>query len=240
MTLVVGILRWIQPWELQADYLHHTLKLFPQYTFGQTVWFNSQQKELVEFREATRGTGKGVYLDPWIWQNVLGDCVALISHFVVWSLVVTAIETGLAKKAQALYSCCCKMRFPEPLNDLEIDEEVRIEEKRVATSDEQFEIKVDNLRKVYVSGAGCCSPGKPLRAIERLSFGLQKGECFALLGVNGAGKSTAFKTIVAAEEPTTGNITVQGLDIVQDFRRARKLLGYCPQFNPLFDNLTVE
>lgn len=107
-------------------------------------------------------------------------------------------------------------------------------------SSEQFQIKVDNIRKVYVSGAGCCSPGKPLRAIERLSFGLQKGECFALLGVNGAGKSTAFKTIVAAEEPTSGKITIQGLDIVKDFRKARKMLGYCPQFNPLFEALTVE
>jgi ABC-type multidrug transport system ATPase subunit len=91
-----------------------------------------------------------------------------------------------------------------------------------------MQIKVNNLRKVYVTGAGFCSPGKPLRAIERLSFGLTKGECFALLGVNGAGKSTAFKTIVAAEEPTSGSITIQGLDIIKDFRKARKLLGYCP------------
>jgi ABC-type multidrug transport system ATPase subunit len=53
----------------------------------------------------------------------------------------------------------------------------------------------------------------PLCAVERLSFGLQKGECFALLGVNGAGKSTTFKTLTAAEDPTEGSIKIQGLDI---------------------------
>jgi ABC-type multidrug transport system ATPase subunit len=64
------------------------------------------------------------------------------------------------------------------------------------------------LRKVYLTVSGACNPGKPHPAIEKLSFGLRKGECFALLGVNGAGKSTTFKTLVAAEEPTQGKITV--------------------------------
>jgi ABC-type multidrug transport system ATPase subunit len=61
-----------------------------------------------------------------------------------------------------------------------------------------------------------------------LSFGLEKGECMALLGVNGAGKSTTFKTLVAEEEPTSGKVTIQGLDINKKFSKARKLLGYCP------------
>jgi ABC-type multidrug transport system ATPase subunit len=60
-----------------------------------------------------------------------------------------------------------------------------------------LQIKVENLRKIYLKGAGVCCPGKPLCAVERLSFGISKGECFALLGVNGAGKSTTFKTLVA-------------------------------------------
>lgn len=55
----------------------------------------------------------------------------MAAHFVFWSLFILAIETGFAKKAKQLYSCCCKLRFPEPLDDLEMDEEVRDEEKRV-------------------------------------------------------------------------------------------------------------
>lgn len=84
------------------------------------------------------------------------------------------------------------------------------------------------------------SPGKPFYAVEKLSFGVSKGECFALLGVNGAGKSTTFKTIAAQEDPTSGSITIQGLNMVDHFSQARKLLGYCPQFNPIYDALTVD
>ena len=62
-------------------------------------------------------------------------------------------------------------------------------------------------------GSGPCNPGDPLRAVERLSFGLSRGECFALLGVNGAGKSTTFKCLTAEEEPTSGSIKVQGMDM---------------------------
>ena len=84
------------------------------------------------------------------------------------------------------------------------------------------------MRKVYLTGSGVCHNPTPLRAVEKLSFGLSKGECFALLGVNGAGKSTTFKTLVAEDAPTSGKVTIQGIDIDKNFNRARKLLGYCP------------
>lgn len=96
------------------------------------------------------------------------------------------------------------------------------------------------MRKVYLTNTNVCSGGEPLRAVEKLSFGLEKGECFALLGVNGAGKSTTFKTLVAEEQPTSGRVSIQGISMEDDFNTARKLLGYCPQFNPGFASLTVE
>lgn len=90
-----------------------------------------------------------------------------------------------------------------------LDTDVVDEANRVqATADHALQIKVDRLRKVYLRGSGPCNPGKPLCAVENLSFGLSKGECFALLGINGAGKSTTFKTLTAEEEPTSGTITV--------------------------------
>ena len=63
---------------------------------------------------------------------------------------------------------------------------------------EETQLKVKNMRKMFMQS------GKPLCAIEKLSFSLQKGECFALLGVNGAGKSTAFKILTGDEEVTQG------------------------------------
>lgn len=80
-----------------------------------------------------------------------------------------------------------------------------------------MQIKVKQMRKVYLRGSGMCNPGTPLCAVEKMSFGLEKGECFALLGVNGAGKSTTFKTLTAAEDPTEGSIKILGMDIQKDF-----------------------
>ena len=92
-----------------------------------------------------------------------------------------------------------------------------------------------NFQKEYDSACGA-----PVKAVKRASFGLDYGECFALLGVNGAGKSTTFKSLTRDITPTTGEITVQGFNIQSDFGEARKLIGYCPQHDALFPLLTVE
>ena len=110
-----------------------------------------------------------------------------------------------------------------------MDEDVLAEEKRVKeTPNEQFRIKVESLRKVYFLGqAACCCCRRrdkfarkqtdtergALVAVEKLSFGLQSGECFALLGVNGAGKSTTFKSLTCEVEPTGGKIHIESIDV---------------------------
>lgn len=79
-----------------------------------------------------------------------------------------------------------------------------------------------------------------MRAVKGVSFGLDYGECFGLLGVNGAGKSTTFKSLTGDIVPTTGEITIQGLDVLKQFKDARKLIGYCPQVDSIFPLLTVK
>lgn len=106
-------------------------------------------------------------------------------------------------------------------------------------ANEDLKIKVEGLRKVYMTGKGPCTPGKPLLAVERISFGLESGECFALLGVNGAGKSTTFKSLTCEVEPTDGQIHIGALDIRRNFNKVKKLIGYCPQQNLIFDTMSV-
>jgi ABC-type multidrug transport system ATPase subunit len=62
-------------------------------------------------------------------------------------------------------------------------------------------VRVYNFRKAYTS-----SFGDPFLAVENISFGLDYGECFALLGVNGAGKSTTFKSLTRDIVPTGGEV----------------------------------
>lgn len=54
-------------------------------------------------------------------------------------------------------------------------------------------------------------------AVDRVSFGLGKGECFALLGVNGAGKTTTFTALTNGTVPTEGFVTVGGHDVARSF-----------------------
>ena len=96
-------------------------------------------------------------------------------------------------------------------------------------------VRVFDFRKAYTTAFGT-----PFLAVERISFGLDYGECFALLGVNGAGKSTTFKSLTRDIIPTEGQISIAGHNILHDFAEARKLIGYCPQHDAVFPLMTVE
>jgi len=76
--------------------------------------------------------------------------------------------------------------------------------------------------------------------VSNLSFAVERGECFALLGVNGAGKSTTFKSLTREISPTSGSIGIGGYNMATEFKKARKLIGYCPQPNLIFESLSVE
>ena len=70
-------------------------------------------------------------------------------------------------------------------------------------------IRVHQLRKEYKNA---CKRGH-YTAVRNLSFGIENGECFALLGVNGAGKSTTFKVLMNQIDSTSGEITVDSYDV---------------------------
>ena len=84
-------------------------------------------------------------------------------------------------------------------------------------------VRVNRFRKVYTS-----IQGNNTVAVEKTSFGLDYGECFSLLGVNGAGKSTTFKSLTYDIEPTSGELTINGLEVRRNFATVRKQIGYCP------------
>ena len=115
-----------------------------------------------------------------------------------------------------------------------MDEDVIEEENRIKGNND-LKVKVDGFRKIYPA---LVRP--PILAVERTSFGLDYGECFALLGINGAGKTTTFKALTCEIEPTAGTISINGFNVQKQFNEARKLIGYCPQHDCIFDLVTVE
>jgi ATP-binding cassette subfamily A (ABC1) protein 3 len=77
--------------------------------------------------------------------------------------------------------------------------------------------------------------------VQNVSFGLEYGECFALLGISGAGKTTIFKCLTGEQYPTSGLLTINGANVNsrKGFEEARRQIGYCPQFDAIFEGLTV-
>ena len=81
-------------------------------------------------------------------------------------------------------------------------------------------ISIQNLSKVYQSGH---------KALNKINLDILEGEIIALLGPNGAGKTTLISTICGIVSPTGGAVSVNGHDIIKDFRNSRKLIGLVPQ-----------
>lgn len=82
----------------------------------------------------------------------------------------------------------------------------------------------DYLRKVF--------------AVKGISFHIEPKECFGFFGVNGAGKSTTFGMITGDIRPTYGEVWHGPHEITQDRRKCQRNIGYCPQYNPIIDELT--
>jgi ABC-2 type transport system ATP-binding protein len=81
-------------------------------------------------------------------------------------------------------------------------------------------ISVSGLSKTYASG---------FQALRNIDLEIRRGEIFALLGPNGAGKTTLISIVCGIVRPSTGAVSVDGHDIVKDFRAARAMIGLVPQ-----------
>jgi ABC-2 type transport system ATP-binding protein len=81
-------------------------------------------------------------------------------------------------------------------------------------------ISVSGLSKIYESG---------FQALKDVNLDVRRGEIFALLGPNGAGKTTLIGVVCGIVNPTSGTVTVDGHDIIRDYRTTRSLIGLVPQ-----------
>ncbi len=90
-------------------------------------------------------------------------------------------------------------------------------------------IRVDNLTRSYGD----------LTAVDAVSFEIAAGEVVGLLGHNGAGKTTIMKMLTGALEPTDGAIEIDGLDIAAQRNAVQQRIGYLPENDPLYTEMTV-
>ena len=91
-------------------------------------------------------------------------------------------------------------------------------------------IEVNQLSKIYGTQ----------KAVNQISFSIDKGEIVGFLGPNGAGKSTTMKMITGYLLPDGGSVKVCGIDVAQQAIEAKKKIGYLPESNPLYYDMYVK
>ena len=99
------------------------------------------------------------------------------------------------------------------------------------------QININNLSKVYDNG---------FEALNKINLNIKKGEIFAMLGPNGAGKTTLINIICGIVKPSSGKVTVDDFDIINDYRETRSRIGLVPQeltleqFETVFNNVSYS
>lgn len=73
-----------------------------------------------------------------------------------------------------------------------------------------------------------------------MSFAVESGEVFGLLGHNGCGKTTTMKIVTGEESNTRGRVKISGLDVTSNVNEVFSKMGYCPQHDALWKNVTIK
>uniref|UniRef100_A0A8C0EBB6 ATP binding cassette subfamily A member 12 n=1 Tax=Bubo bubo TaxID=30461 RepID=A0A8C0EBB6_BUBBB len=193
----------------------HVFLLFPQFCFGYGLIELSQDQALLGFLKAY-----GVDYPDKTFE--LDKTTSKLFAMFIQGTVFFAILHGKA------------LLLPPTAEE---DGDVQAERNRVESGKADFDVvQLQNLTKIYHL------PHKRIVAVKNISLGIPAGECFGLLGVNGAGKTTIFKMLTGDIGASSGRLRVQDHSgSLNDISAAHwSLFGYCPQEDALDDLLTVE
>lgn len=143
-------------------------------------------------------------------------------------------ELGLSKP----WNFLCKCKGKKTFHEIKEEEKYRVDleetknfERATGALSQTPALKIRGLKKIYPDGK---------LAVDNVSMTMYEGQIFALLGHNGAGKTTVIGMLTGLLHPTSGSGSVMGFDIFEDQELLRENLGVCPQHNVLFEYLTVR
>lgn len=205
------------------------IRIFPSFSFGKALLYaiNLDGLQFV--------SGKGD-INVWSSEILLIDVVFLVVQSVLYPCLAICIDilSTKPKVVQMINSFfCCDLSSPSTTSSLpsEVEDEgVIAENERIISGGAKGDlILADNLVKKYSNGK---------YAVNKLSFGIPPGQCFGLLGINGAGKTTTMAMLTAEFPPSSGDARLDGFSVTTEPEQTRRRIGYCPQFDAHFMNLT--
>ncbi|KAI6201512.1 hypothetical protein M3Y96_00850100 [Aphelenchoides besseyi] len=175
-------------------------------------------------------------------QNSIAFGIAAfaIQGLVFWILTIL-IENGYWSKLTGCFKRRNKRSYSKeneafawsddsPSNSF-VDSDVLEEQERVARMPSgQHPVVVKELRKTYGD----------FEAVKGISFHTTTHDCFGLLGVNGAGKTSTFRSLVGEIPISSGDAFINGYSVRSDWRQACTSIGYCPQYDAILKELTGE
>ena len=160
---------------------------------------------------------------------------ALVYCFIAWYMSnVLPGEYGTGKKLWFLFTF--SYWIPKPIV-VSSDEEILLEEMNDESG--EAEVVLRNISKIYKKTIFSCGK-EDVVAVDNFSLKIREGEVFALLGHNGAGKSTTIGMLTGLFPPSSGDALIRGFSIQQDMDEIRKTIGVCPQHDILFSLLTAK
>ncbi|XP_005173137.1 phospholipid-transporting ATPase ABCA1b isoform X1 [Danio rerio] len=202
------------------DILKNVLLIFPHFCLGRGLIDMVKNQAMAD---ALERFGENRFRSPLEWDMVGKNLFAMAVEGVVFFIITVLIQYRFFFEPKSL---CPKL---SPIG--EEDEDVARERQRIMSGAGQGDIlELRQLTKVYKR--------KQKPAVDRLCVGIPPGECFGLLGVNGAGKTSTFKMLTGDSVVTKGEAFIAGKSILREIDEVHQNMGYCPQFDAINDLLT--
>ncbi|XP_031693680.1 phospholipid-transporting ATPase ABCA1 isoform X4 [Oncorhynchus kisutch] len=202
------------------DILKNVFLIFPHFCLGRGLIDMVKNQAMAD---ALERFGENRFRSPLAWDMVGKNLFAMAVQGVVFFTITVLIQYRFCIKARSLRT------DQKPIG--EEDEDVARERQRILGGGGQSDIlELKQLTKVYNR--------KQKPAVDRLCVGIPPGECFGLLGVNGAGKTSTFKMLTGDSIVTSGEAYLAGKSVLTEINEVHQNMGYCPQFDAINELLT--
>uniref|UniRef100_A0A8C2EGI9 P-type phospholipid transporter n=1 Tax=Cyprinus carpio TaxID=7962 RepID=A0A8C2EGI9_CYPCA len=230
INLFIGINGSVATFVLELFHLNEVNRIlkkvfliFPHFCLGRGLIDMAKNQAMADAFQRLGNFTKSSNLDPLSWDFVGKNLFAMAMEGIVFFIFTVLLQY----KFFVNFSRWSGFVLP-PLGTE--DEDVARERDRVKSGRAVGDVLIlKDLSKVQ-------KRRKP--AVNRLCLGIPRGECFGLLGVNGAGKTSTFRMLTSDTRITYGEAFLSNHSVLTEVEKVHQLMGYCPQFDAISDLLT--
>ncbi|XP_006914256.2 ATP-binding cassette sub-family A member 17 [Pteropus alecto] len=232
-----------------SESLDHTFLPLPGHCLGMAfsnLYYNFKLQKFCNAKNLNKtecdqvSEGYVIQKNIYAWKSLgMGKYLtALAISGPVYIILLFLIETNVLRKLKTRFSGFYRKRklvmsqsIAPVSGDQDVEEEAKMVEANLEKLREKNPLVLKEVSKVYAKKV-------PPLAVNKISFTVQAEECFGLLGLNGAGKTSVLKLMTGKETITSGDAFVKGLSISSHLGKVRQWVGYCPQADALLDHMT--